>query len=98
MKNIGAGAKHRGELAASPGMNILQEGSRLIVTACPIADDQNLAPIRETETTDVEGVAEGVFGNVAARLVVHRPAAVGPHRIDFGHGLTEARQRGGLND
>jgi hypothetical protein len=98
MKNIGAGAKHRGEWPAGAGMDVLQEGPRLIIAPCPIADDQNLAPVGEAETADVEGIAKGMFGNVPARLVVHGPAAVGAHRLDLNHRRAETRQRGGLDD
>ena len=98
VKDIGAGPKHRRELAASAGMDVLQESPRLIVAPCPIADDRNLAPVRETKTANVEGVAKSMFGNASTRLIVHRPAAVGAHRIDFGHLLTETRPRGRLHD
>src|SRR6202040_4115153 len=91
VKEIGAGAKHRCELAASAGMNVLQESPRLIVAPGPIADDRNLAPVPETKTANVKGIAKSMFGNAAARLIVHRPAAVGAHRIDFGDLLTEPR-------
>ena len=43
VKDIGAGAKHRRELAASAGMDVLQEGPRLIVAPTSIAGDRNLA-------------------------------------------------------
>src|ERR1700730_5718325 len=98
VKEIGAGAKHRCELAASAGMNVLQESPRLIVAPGPIADDRNLAPVPETKTANVKGIAKSMFGNAAARLIVHRPAAVGAHRIDFGDLLTETRPRGRLHD
>src|SRR6202023_2310878 len=89
VKDIGAGAKHRRELAASAGMDVLQERPRLIVASGPIADNRDLAPVRETKTANVEGIAKSMFGNAAARLIVHRPAAVGAHRIDLGYRLTE---------
>src|ERR1700730_14691134 len=98
VKDIGAGAKHRRELAASAGMDVLQESPRLLVAPGPITDDRNLAPIRETKTANVESVAKSMFGNASTRLVVHRPAAIGAHRIDFDHRLTETRPRGRLHD
>src|ERR1700730_10585590 len=98
VKNIGAGAKHRRELAASAGMDILQESPRLIVAPGPITDDRNLTPVRETKTANVESIAKSMFRNASARLVVHRPAAIGAHRIDFGHRLTETCPRGRLHD
>ena len=39
-----------------------------------------------------------MFGETSAQLIVHRSAAVGAHRIDFGHLLTETRPRGRLHD
>jgi hypothetical protein len=64
----------------------------------PIAENQNLAPVRETKTANVESVAESVFGDVPARLIVHGPAAVGAHRLDLDDRLAEPCLRGGLHD
>ena len=98
VKDIGAGAKHRGELAAGAGMDVLKECPRLIVAPGPIADDQNLASVAKTKSANVKGIAKSMFGYMSAWLIVHRPAAVGAHRIDFGHRLAETRQRGRLHD
>src|SRR6202040_4372736 len=91
VKDIGAGAKHRRELAASAGMDVLQESPRLIVAPGPITDDRNLAPVRETKTANVKSIAKSMFGNASARLIVHRPAAVGAHGIVLGYRVVEAR-------
>ena len=74
-------------------MDVLQKGAGLIVAARPVAHDGNVAAIGEAETGDVDGVAEGVLGDLGARNAVHAAAAIGAHAHDFDDALAEARLR-----
>ena len=59
-----------GEHLAGRALYVVQE-ALLFRWAVPALFDCHLAPVSESEGCDVERIAEGVLGNVGARIAVH---------------------------
>ena len=91
VEDVRARPEHRGEVSAGPRMRLVQERGLLRAGLFPIAHEFDRAPVGQGESCDVDGVAEGVFGEPLAGHVVDRPAAVGAEHVERRHSLAEAR-------
>ena len=65
-------AQHGGETIAGAAVQIAQEGLGLRVAMGPVADIGDFPAVGEPEAADVDGVAEGMFGQPRPDLVVHQ--------------------------
>ena len=84
--------EHGREMLAGAGLHVAQERLRLLVAARPVAHDRDRAAVRQNEAADVERIAEGMFGQRRAHLVVHAAAGIGAHRVDLRDIGPEARR------
>ena len=82
VEHVGARAEHGREVPAGPRMDLMQERRLLRAGVSPVAHEFDLAPVGQRESGDVDGVAEGVFGEALAGHVVDRAAAVGPEHVE----------------
>ena len=98
MEHVGAGAEHRGEVLAGAGVNLVQERRLLTVGLLPVANDADLAPVRELEAGDIDGVAERVFRQSRAWNVVDAAAAIGAEGLQADDVGAEARLGARLHD
>ena len=93
---VGARRQHGGELLAGRALDVAQE-SLLFRRAAPAVLHGDPAPVGQREGSDVERIAEGMFGNSRAGLAVHAAAGIGGDLLDLGHRLAEPAHRRGLH-
>ena len=91
-----AGAEHGLEALAGGREHFAQETPRVDI-AEPVALHRDRAPVGEREGGDVDGVAEGVFGEALAGLVVARAAGIGRDLLERHDRRAEPGDRRGLH-
>ena len=89
---VGARRQHGVELVAGRALHVAQE-ALLFRRAAPAILHGDPAPIGERERSDIERIAEGMFGDARAGLTVHAAAGIGRDLLDLGHRLTKPALR-----
>src|SRR5262249_43733490 len=72
---VGAGREHGREAITGRALHVMQE-ALLLRRAIPATLDRDHAPVGKREGGDVEGIAEGVLGDVRVRVAVHAAARI----------------------
>lgn len=98
MKNIRSRREDSGEARAGAGLDAYEKGARGIVAARPIALNGDHASVGEMEAANINGIAEGMFGNLRAILIVHAATGISPHAVDPGDRNAEGRLGERLHD
>ena len=95
MQRVGARRQHQVEDAAGPARHVAQEGAARAALV-PVARDRDLRAVGEVEARDVDGAAERMLREPAARVAVARPAGIAAEMADAHDVLAEMPLRGGL--
>ena len=94
--DVGARRQHGVELLTGGGLDVAQK-SLLFGHALPAVLHRDDAPVRQRKGRDIQRIAEGVLGNMRARIAVHAAAGIGGDLLDLGHAGAEPAHRGGLH-
>ena len=98
VEHVRARSQNGGEILTRPGMDLVQKGRLLAAGRLPVARERDPASVGEREAGDVDGVAEGVFGEPGAWPIVDRAAAIGAEDVDGRDLPPEARLSVRLDD
>ena len=90
--DVGARRQHGVELLAGRALHVAQK-ALLFRHALPAVLHRDAPAVGEREGGDVERVAEGVLGNMRARIAVHAAAGIGGDLLDLDHARAEPALR-----